>query len=139
MKTVINNKYACRDPYLKLWFIHKECIVKQTFLLIYREQGLSLQRAENFEVIICTQNWIFNNYQSIEINNLDDCSLFVFVSNRYDTAALFQGKRKPVDAESVLKLKTSVCIGYANLFSALCRCVVLFSHNKCLVINCIPW
>ncbi|XP_033760874.1 kyphoscoliosis peptidase-like [Pecten maximus] len=39
----------------------------------------------------------------------------------YDTDSHFLGKRKPVDAESVLRLKRAVSSGYSNLFAGLCR------------------
>ncbi|XP_062588976.1 kyphoscoliosis peptidase-like [Saccostrea cucullata] len=66
--------------------------------------------------------WITNNISQVFL-------FFKEIFHLYDTAALFQGKKKPVDAESVLKLKTSVCVGYTNLFTALCRCADITVHK----------
>ncbi|KAK3089820.1 hypothetical protein FSP39_006781 [Pinctada imbricata] len=40
---------------------------------------------------------------------------------RYDTESFFGTNKQPVDAESVLRLGTAVCAGYANLFEELCK------------------
>ncbi|KAK3093948.1 hypothetical protein FSP39_022128 [Pinctada imbricata] len=49
----------------------------------------------------------------------------------YDTAATFQGKKKPTDPESVLRLRTTVCTGYSNLFAALCRSAGITVETIC--------
>ena len=41
--------------------------------------------------------------------------------NSYDTASGQGDKKAPQDAESVLRTGRAVCLGFSNLFQALCR------------------
>lgn len=50
-------------------------------------------------------------------------SFYVWISCniKYDMKSLLANKYPPYDAETVLKNKSAVCIGYAKLFEALCK------------------